>query len=154
VETLAVEPSDRLLEIGCGHGVAVSLVAIDRSKTMVEQARRRNAEHIASGKAGIERAAFEEADLRGRRFDKVFAFHVGLFWKEPALALGLIRPLLAPGGGLYLFQQPFRHGDVEALSQKAVESLRAGGFDSAQVVVGPQEPVPAFCVVGRQSGRP
>jgi precorrin-6B methylase 2 len=48
VETLAVEPDDQLLEIGCCGGVAVSLIcerlrkgtitAIDRSSTMVERA--------------------------------------------------------------------------------------------------------------------
>ncbi|MGH3030315.1 MAG: class I SAM-dependent methyltransferase [Gaiellaceae bacterium] len=61
VETLDPAPSDRLLEIGCGHGVAVSLicrtlsagtiVAIDRSKSMINQAARRNREHVAEGRA-------------------------------------------------------------------------------------------------------
>ena len=51
VDTLAIEPADRVLEIGCGHGVAASLVcerlgsgrltAIDRSHTMIEMAERR-----------------------------------------------------------------------------------------------------------------
>ncbi|HEX5699411.1 MAG TPA: class I SAM-dependent methyltransferase, partial [Rubrobacter sp.] len=52
VNILAVEPGEQLLEIGCGHGVAVSLVceklgsgtitAIDRSQKMVEAASKRN----------------------------------------------------------------------------------------------------------------
>ena len=52
VDTLEVRPADRLLEVGCGHGVAVSLVcerlttgtitAIDRSPKMIEMATRRN----------------------------------------------------------------------------------------------------------------
>ena len=58
VDTLEVRPADRLLEVGCGHGVAVSLVcerlttgtitAIDRSPKMIEMATRRNREHVES----------------------------------------------------------------------------------------------------------
>lgn len=63
VDTLDVSPTDRILEIGCGHGVAVSLVckkldggtilAIDRSARMVEMARRRNARYAAAGVAVV-----------------------------------------------------------------------------------------------------
>jgi SAM-dependent methyltransferase len=84
VDTMAVGPTDRLLEIGCGHGVAVSLVceklnggsimAIDRSPTMM--ATRRNAEYVATGLASFQAASLHEADPGRRRFDKVSAIHV------------------------------------------------------------------------------
>src|SRR6266498_1502438 len=63
VQVLNVAPEDEILEIGCGPGVAVSLVceqlaggkitAIDRSATAIKQAAKRNADHLASGKAAL-----------------------------------------------------------------------------------------------------
>src|SRR5215210_4912357 len=80
VDTLALDPADRVLEVGCGHGVAVSLVcerltsgritAIDRSKKMIEMAARRNREHVAAGRAVVKTAALEMADFGDERFDK------------------------------------------------------------------------------------
>src|SRR5215510_4085983 len=90
VDTLAPDPADRVLEVGCGHGVAVSLVcerltsgqitAIDRSPKMIELATRRNREHMAARKAVLRTSALESADLGDERFDKVFAFNVAPFW--------------------------------------------------------------------------
>ena len=113
VDTLEVRPADRLLEVGCGHGVAVSLVcerlttgtitAIDRSPKMIEMATRRNREHVDAGRAVLEAVALEDADLGDRRFDKVFAFNVAPFWQQPEAALGAVREHLARDGAVYLF---------------------------------------------------
>ncbi|MEV4221888.1 methyltransferase domain-containing protein [Nonomuraea sp. NPDC049725] len=74
VDTLGVQAGERILEIGCGRGVAVELAcdagatvtAIDRSATMIEAARQRNAHHVAAGRAILRTAALTDADLLGR----------------------------------------------------------------------------------------
>src|SRR5688500_14121732 len=113
VDTLEVRPADHLLEVGCGHGVAVSLVcerlkggtitAIDRSPKMIEMATRRNREHVDAGRAVLQAVALEGADLGDRRFDKAFAFNVAPFWQRPEAALGVVRQHLAPDGTFHLF---------------------------------------------------
>ena len=74
---LGVKPADRLVEIGCGHGVAVSLIgerlaggripAIDRSEAMVETAVRRNRTNLPSGKAALRTVALDDADFGTKR---------------------------------------------------------------------------------------
>ena len=110
VDELDIQPDDRVLEIGCGHGVAAGyvcgrleagrLTAVDRSAKMIAAARRRNADHVDAGKAEFLIAELEDLDLGERRFDKVFAARVGLFHREPERARALVRPWLAPGGSI------------------------------------------------------
>jgi hypothetical protein len=56
-----------------------SITAIDRSKSMIDQAARRNREHVDAGRAVFRAVALEDADLIGGRFDKAFAINVRLF---------------------------------------------------------------------------
>ena len=113
VEQLDIRPNDRVLEIGCGHGVAATLVcerlegghltAIDRSAKMIEAAQRRNAAFVAAGKAEFLVATLEDLDLGDRRFDTIFAVRVGLFQREPERARSLAERWLAPGGTISAF---------------------------------------------------
>jgi SAM-dependent methyltransferase len=161
VDTLAPDPADRVLEVGCGHGVAVSLVcerltsgritAIDRSPKMIEMATRRNREHVASGRAVLETAALEDADLGEERFDKVFAFNVAPFWLQPQAALGIVRRHLAPGGAVYVFWDA-RHaqtGRARDLADRLSERLQLAELSVSRVLVKDLRPVPAVCVIGR-----
>src|SRR3954471_6328930 len=155
VDTLEVRPADRLLEVGCGHGVAISLVcerlttgtitAIDRSPKMIEMATRRNRKHVDAGRAVLEAVALEDADLGERRFDKVFAFNVAPFWQRPEVALGAVREHLARDGAVYLFWDA-RHsapGRARDLGNELADRLREGGFSVDRVRVEDLRPVPA-----------
>ncbi|BET68435.1 methyltransferase domain-containing protein [Opitutales bacterium ASA1] len=117
VERLGVGPDETILEVGCGHGVAVDiicrrlvggrLVAIDRSAKMIEAARRRNAAHEAAGLVGFHVASLETFDPGAQRFDAVLAIRVGLFHREPRRARMLVEPWLKPGGRIVAeFDEP------------------------------------------------
>ena len=161
VDTLDVRPADHLLEIGCGHGVAVSLVcerlttgkitAIDRSPKMIKMATRRNREHVGAGRAVLEAVALEDADLGAQRFDKVFAFNVAPFWQQPEAALGAIREHLVPDGSIYVFwdARHFASERVPDLGNQLGGRLREGGFSVDKVLAEDLNPVPVVCVIGR-----
>jgi ubiquinone/menaquinone biosynthesis C-methylase UbiE len=111
VDRLGVQPGHQVLEIGCGHGVAATMVcarlgdtghltAIDRSAKMVEAAARRNARYVEAGVAEFLVGELEELDLGERRFDTILALRVRLFHDEPERARALAERWLAPGGTL------------------------------------------------------
>lgn len=161
VNALAPEPGDQVLEVGCGHGVAMSLVcerltdgritAIDRSPKMIEMATRRNREHVAAGRAVLKTAALEEADFGDERFDKVFAFNVAPFWLRPKEALAIVGRHLAPEGTVHVFWDA-RHthpGGPRGLADRLRERLELGGLAVQRVLVEDLRPTPAVCVTGR-----
>jgi SAM-dependent methyltransferase len=160
VETLAVEPADHVFEVGCGHGVAVSLVceklaggrifAIDRSEAMIAMASKRNRDHVATGKARFQAVALAETDFGGARFDKVFAFNVREIWMQPAGELGAVKRLLKPGGSVYLFHQlpSWRQPrDSNEFVESVKDALLKNGFTIERVLSKDLRPVPAVCIV-------
>lgn len=157
VELLDVAPADELLEIGCGPGVAVGLVAaaleggralaIDRSATAIARAGRRNAAHVANGTVELRETSLETFDPGDDRFDTVFAIDVNLFWtRRPASELATIARALKPGGVLRLFYGPGPGGGPargDAVERTAA-ALEAAGFVPAIEHAGP-----VTCVLGR-----
>ena len=116
VDELGLRPGQRVLEIGCGHGVGASLAlerlgdghltAIDRSPKMIAAAASRNRSFVDAGRAEFIVAEMERFDPGERRFDVIFAVRVGLFHREPDRARGLAEPWLAPSGRLLSFFDP------------------------------------------------
>jgi len=162
---LAVEPADRLLEIGCGRGVAVSVIcevlrtgritAIDRSAVAIAAAERANADHVRAGRAAFHQVELAAVALGDERFDKVFAVNVNLFWVRGARReLAIVDRLLEPGGALYLFYGYGRpDGDRSGgVVDKLTANLSDGGFAVADVVAPSAASSHLLSVVARPAG--
>lgn len=119
-----------MLEIGCGHGIAVSLIApllttgsitaVDRSAAMISKASAKN----AGNKAVFLQSGFAEASLPRKRYDRIFAFNVNIFIKNPAKEIEKVRALLEPEGRLYVFYQSTPGAGTAAMQSLAAKICR------------------------------
>lgn len=119
VEALPLRPGMRVLEIGCGPGVAAievahrvgpdgHVLAVDRSAKAIAQLERSAADLIAARRLTALTTPIEELELPAGTppFDLAFAVRVGaLDGRHPkleVLALAKIRAALVPGGQLLI----------------------------------------------------
>ncbi len=159
VEKMNIQPSDQVLEIGCGRGNAVRLVAeklttghitaIDRSEKMTTVAEQANADLITSGVVTIVNTEFPDATFKPETFDKIFLFNINVFWMDPVSELDEIRRLLKPNGVFYIFHQPPPEHDPAEFAGKFEENLTKSKFDIDGVIFGEFEPVGAICVISQ-----
>lgn len=145
VDLIDVGPDDRLLEIGCGRGVAVDLVCarlhggqitgLDRSAKAIEAAEERNAAWVAAGRAVFHCGPATAVGTFGAgSFDTVLAMNVNLFWvQENPEELALIRRALAPGGVVHLAWEAPGAGKAASIEQAVSRALEDHGFTSATV---------------------
>src|SRR5262245_23029898 len=88
VDLLDLQPNERLLELGCGPGVALAAIAervvggvavgVDHSAVMISEARRRNAAAVAAGRVQLVCAAVEDLLPVDRSLDRAKTEHPSL----------------------------------------------------------------------------
>jgi ubiquinone/menaquinone biosynthesis C-methylase UbiE len=154
---LELQPKDRVLEVGFGHGgtlakaaniVTEGLVAgVDFSETMRHMATRRCSRFIASGRVHLDLADSTCLPFPDEHFDKAYSVHTLYFWKDPTAHLREICRVLRPGGLLALgFRTKDAGGGAEAFPDTVYtfrdvgaigELLRATGFHNEVVADAP-----------------
>ena len=107
VDCLQVGPHDRMLDVGCGPGLAVAaaarlskglVVGVDASETMVRLARRRNRAAIRQGRVEIRRADAARLPYPDCHFTRAGSLNSLQFWTSPQDGLVEMYRVLEPGG--------------------------------------------------------
>lgn len=167
VDALDLRPDARVLEVGCGTGVAAALLcarvpeghvtALDRSATAVGHAERRLARWLDAGVADVAERDLVAFHGDGRPYDAVLAINVTLFWTAPAgapdaagaaaTAVARLDELLADDGAAHLWFEAPPGADAAEAGERARAALAAGGLHAeATLVEGLAH------VVGRRAG--
>jgi SAM-dependent methyltransferase len=159
VSLLDVQPTDRVLEVGFGPGLAIAELArrvgdqghvdgIDHSEVMLRQATRRNAAAIAAGRVSLAQAPVDQPPptLRGP-FDAILAVNSLGFWPTATERLKELRRRLRPGGRIAIASQPRYPGATASTSRRRIEALlRDAGYTTTRTETLDLDP-PVVCVL-------
>lgn len=158
---LRLRRTDRVLEIGCGNGMLLELLAeraphttlvgIDRSALQVQKAAQRLAP--LPHPPQVHHLALEDAPAQfvDETFTRIVSMNVNLAWTSPVVAGAALSALLGPRGVIFLgFEPPTRNGRA-ALLAKVTRAATVAGF--LQGAVYEDEASGAFAVEWRRRVR-
>jgi ubiquinone/menaquinone biosynthesis C-methylase UbiE len=162
VSLLDVRPTDRVLEIGFGPGIAIAELAaratrgkvygIDHSEVMVRQAGRRNAAAVRAGRVHLVHAGVDRLPSFDEPLDAIVAVNSVGFWPDPVDRLRELRRLLRPGGRIALASQPrFPGVTTERATRELQDLLARAGYTRIRVETLDLDP-PVGCVLAAGGG--
>ena len=160
VSLLDVQPTDRVLEIGFGPGIAIAELAgratrghvfgIDHSQAMVRHAARRNAAAVRAHRVHLTHASVEQLPSFDDPLDAILAVNSVGFWPDSVERLRELRRLLRPAGRIALVSQPRCPGATRDTTTRAAHELQdmltQAGFTHLRVETLELDP-PAACVL-------
>jgi cyclopropane fatty-acyl-phospholipid synthase-like methyltransferase len=162
VDLLELQPNHRVLEIGCGPGLALEgclekvtsgrVIGVDRSSVMVAQSAKRNAAALADQRLMLMIGSENSLEELSCPFDRIYAVNVAMFFSDPQATIQSLASKLMPDGKLAITHMPRNKGATSADTERVGDRL-AGYFDdcglrSVTKHVLALEPVPAVCVTG------
>jgi ubiquinone/menaquinone biosynthesis C-methylase UbiE len=167
---LNLQPSDRVLELGFGPGVAIAqasktvtqgvIMGIDHSDVMVCQASQRNAEGLSNGRVVLVLGSVAVLPELNGSFNKLFSVNVFQFWDDPVTVFRSLRQLMTPTGVLATTYMPRHRGatdqDTVEVGNRIAGCLKDTGFTRIQRELKPMKPVSVVCVLAtnEETGSP
>jgi trans-aconitate methyltransferase len=159
VNELAPEPSDRVLEVGYGPGVALeamgqlvtagSLVGVDSSDVMKSQASKRNSDLLRNGRLVLHVGDAQALDPTLKDFDLIYGFNVWQFWSDQSATVAALASRLSSGGRLALLymQPPSGTTTGDQAQGKLVQQFQDAGLANTEIRIMDFEP-PAVMAIG------
>jgi len=147
IENLEIKPNEKVLEIGYGQGIGISLMAemypsniihgVDFSRLMYKRATKRNKKYIDEKKVKLIYGNFLATNLNDNDYDKIFCINVVYFWDQLQPPFRKIWSVLKNGGSFHMFMakremliekkapdEVFNKYSIEQI----VEALKISGF--------------------------
>jgi len=146
VDALQLRPGDAVLDMGCGHGACMPLLAqrvgsagriagVDASRAMVAEARNR-LKH-AGVRASIQQGDAHELPFEDGTFDAARADRVFMFLDDPARALAELVRVTKPGGRICVTEGDIGSHAIDATDRVTTRAVLAALSDrSANGCVG------------------
>src|SRR5262245_30028699 len=150
VRQLDLAPSDRVLEVGFGGGVALAsltgraafVAGVELSREMVEWAKARFAAAVSAGRADFRAGSVEAIPFDTASFGKALTVNSIYFWRSLEAGFAEIHRVLAPGGRIvvgFLQKEWMDRGGYPAdiftsrSPDDVVAALARTGFSEARV---------------------
>ena len=162
VELMKLQPDSRVLEVGCGPGLALkfcaervnvgNVVGLDHSPVMIAQARKRVSKAGMAPKVSLMVGGIEKLDGWTMSFDRIYSLNVIQFIPDKADYFRAVYNALDNNGMCFTTYQPRMDNDdpngAAAMADEIASLMQASGFQKIErfeIVAGP---TPAICVSG------
>ncbi|MHB1688115.1 MAG: class I SAM-dependent methyltransferase [Ignavibacteriaceae bacterium] len=162
ISLLNIHPSDIILEIGFGPGIAIKrmselatngiIYGLDHSSLMVQKASERNKEAIQSSKVKLALGSVSNLPKYENHFDKILDVNSFQFWVNPVESLKALKGIMKSNGIIALVHQPRKPGATDADAMESAnhfkELMKQSGFTDIRIEKKIMKPVPTICVLG------
>lgn len=136
-----INPTDIILDIGCGGGLTINYMAaqaqkvygVDYSQTAVKKSQDENKDYIKENKVEISQANVDQLPFDPETFDLITAFETIYFWQNIEKNFAHIYDLLKPNGRFLIAVEAYMENGEAKNFNKLFDCLNCKLYSSQEL---------------------